>query len=287
MWLKTGIVMEGGAFRTIFSCGVCDGLLTQELMCDYVNGVSAGIAYGVSYVSRQRERNLKILTTYCNDKRYMGKRNFFLPGNRSYFGLRFTYDTIPNELIPFDYDAFAAFPGEVEAVVTNLNTGEAEYLPVPRRDDKFLLLQATCALPFLFPVIHLDGTPYMDGGAADAIPYERALEKGCDRVLVVLTRERDYVRQPEKIQRLIDLWYRKYPKFCDALRRRAETYNESRHRLLALEREGRVYLIAPKNTQGFSRTERDVEKIEALWKDGYDQTIGQMAQIKAFLGGEA
>ena len=153
--MKTGIVLEGGALRTIFSSGVCDGLLKADLLPDYVIGVSAGIAYGVSYVSRQKGRNLEIVTKYANDKRYMGLRNLLVPSNRCYFGLRFTYETIPNELIPFDYDTFAAYPGEVEAVVTNLKSGQAEYLPVPRRDEGFLLLQATCAMPLLFPIFWL------------------------------------------------------------------------------------------------------------------------------------
>lgn len=116
--------------------------------------------------------------------------------NRSYFGLEFVYDTIPNELVPFDYQTFAAYPGQVEAVVTNLSTGEAEYMPVPREDDKFLLLQATCALPLMFPIYHLNGQPYLDGGVADSIPYERAFQQGCDRVVVVLSKTRSYVRRP-------------------------------------------------------------------------------------------
>lgn len=284
--MKTGLVLEGGAFRTIFSSGVCDGLLAGGVMPDYCIGVSAGIAYGVSYLSRQSGRNLEILTKYANDKRYMGKRNMLLPGNRGcYFGLKFTYDTIPNELIPFDYEAFAAYPGEVEAVVTDMETGKAGYLEVPReRGDDFLVLQATCALPFLFPIYHIGGHLYMDGGAADAIPYERAFAKGCDRVLVVETRERSYYREPEKLQPLIDRWYKKYPNFCDTMRRRAENYNACRGRLFDLEREGRLMLISPKNTKGFSRTERDLEKIRALYQDGYDQGIARTEEIRKFFG---
>lgn len=154
--MKTGIVLEGGAFRTIFSCGVCDALLDTALP-DYVVGVSAGIAYGVSYVSRQRGRNLEILTRFVNDKRYMGFYNLLRRGNRSYFGLEFIYTTIPDELVPFDYDAYAAYPGQVEAVVTNLDTGRAEYLPVPPGHDEDKVLQATCALPLLFPVYTIGG----------------------------------------------------------------------------------------------------------------------------------
>mgnify|MGYP003186550755 CR=1 FL=1 len=121
--MKTGLVLEGGALRTIFSSGVCDAFLNEKLpMPD-----SAGIAYGVSYLSRQKRRNLQLLMHYANDRRYMGWGNFFDPRNRSYFGLKFAYDTIPNELVPFDYDTFEAYPGQVEAVVTNLQTGRAEY----------------------------------------------------------------------------------------------------------------------------------------------------------------
>ena len=123
--MKTGIVLEGGAVRTIYSTGVCDALLTRGLMTDYVIGVSAGIAYGVSYVSRQSRRNLDIMVNYINDKRYMGFGNLLRRDNRAYFGLDFVFGEIPNRLIPFDYDTFAAFHGEVEAVVTNLDTGAA------------------------------------------------------------------------------------------------------------------------------------------------------------------
>ena len=284
--MKTGMVLEGGAVRTIYSTGVCDALLTRSLMTDYVIGVSAGIAYGVSYVSRQPRRNLDIMVNYINDKRYMGLGNLLRRDNRAYFGLEFVYSTIPNQLVPFDYDTFAAYPGEVEAVVTNLDTGAAEYFPLDRRDDKFKLLQATCALPFLFPVFHIQGRPCMDGGAADAIPYERAFAKGCDRVIVVLTREREYVRRPEKLQPLIDLAYRKYPKFCDTMRRRADAYNEARLKLFRLEREGRALVFTPTSTEGFHRTERDVDKIKALWKDGWDQGLARLDEAEAFLKGD-
>ena len=283
--MKTGIVLEGGAIRTIFSTGVCDALLTRGLMTDYVIGVSAGIAYGVSYVSKQSRRNLDIMVRYINDKRYMGWENLLRRGNHAYFGLDFVFETIPKQLVPFDYDTFAAYPGEVEAVVTNMDTGRPEYFPVERGDDRLKLLQATCALPFLFPVYTIQGRPYMDGGASDAIPFERAFAKGCDRLILVLTRERGYVRRPEKLQHLIDLAYHKYPGFCEAMRHRADTYNRVRGRLFQLEREGKVLLFAPKSTVGFHRTEQDIDKIKALWQDGYDQGIARLDEVETFLKG--
>ena len=268
--MKTALVLEGGAFRTIFSSGVCDAFLDAGLpMPDYTVGVSAGMAYGVSYLSRQKRRNLKLLMHYANDRRYMGLRNWINPRNRCYFGLEFAYQTIPNRLVPFDYDTFAAYPGLAEAVVTDLTSGRAAYLQVPRRDDKFLLLQATCAIPLLFPPIVIDGVPYLDGGCADAIPWRRALELGCDRLVVVLTRERGYRKQPDHAGAVMERAFRKYPAFLATMSDRAERYNESREALFALEKAGKALVIAPKSTQGFSRMERDTRKILALWQDGY------------------
>ena len=285
--MKTGIVLEGGALRTIFSSGVTDGLLAAGVDFDYLIGVSAGIAYGVSYISKQFGRNLEILTRYANDRRYMGAGNLFKPGNWCYFGLKFTYEDIPNRLIPFDYRTFAAWPGTAEAVVTDVESGRAAYLEVPRTDeDHFRLLQATCAMPLLFPIYEIGGHKYLDGGAADAIPYRRAFEQGCDRVVVVLTRERSYRRTPEKLQKAIDVRYRRYPNFCATMRSRYQTYNAAREELFQLEREGKVFLLAPKNTQGFSRVERDVEKIRALWQEGYDQAKERMEDIRALLRSE-
>ena len=282
--MKTGLVLEGGALRAIFSSGVCDALLDGDLMTDYVVGVSAGIAYGVSYVSRQPRRNLEVVTRYAPDKRYMGMRNMLDKGNRSYFGLEFTYRTIPNQLVPFDYDAFAAYPGRVEAVVTNLNTGKADYLPVPRRDKGFLTLQASCAMPLLFPVIQVDGQPYLDGGVADAIPWQRALDVGCDRVLVVLTHTRRFRRGPDHTLSLIRKEYRAYPNFIKAMESRVARYNRDRDRMFQLEREGRLKVIAPRSTQGVSRTERDTEKLRLLWASGYQAAVDRMDELRDYLG---
>lgn len=283
--MKVGLVLEGGAFRTIFSTGVWDAFLEHDIMPDYMVGVSAGIAYGVSYASKQPQRNLDILTRYANDKRYMGVGNLLDPKNRCYWGLDFTYNVVPNQLIPFDYDAFAAYPGEVEAVVTNMETGLAEYHPVPRgREDGFKLLQATCSLPLLFPICHIDGVPYMDGGVADAIPFRRAFEKGCDKVIVCLTHERSYTRRPEKIEPLIHRRYGKqYPRFCEVMNHRADAYNADRAELFELEQQGKALLFAPLTTEGFSRMERDVTRIKTMWADGHHQAIQRIEEVQDFM----
>ena len=282
--MKTGLVLEGGALRAIFSSGVCDGLLEGNVMPDYLVGVSAGIAYGVSYLSRQPRRNLKVVTTYAPDHRYMGMNNLADKSNRSYFGLKFAYDTIPNELISFDYDAFAAYPGQVEAVVTNLNTGKADYMEVPRLDRNSQLLQATCAMPLMFPIYHLNGQPYLDGGVADSIPWRRAMDQGCDRVLVVMTHPRSYVRGKEKLMPLIRKTYREYPNFVAAMEDRAQRYNEDREQIFELERQGKLLVIAPESTMGVSRTERDPDKLRLLWGHGYQAAVDRLEEIRAFFG---
>ncbi|MBQ8852183.1 MAG: patatin family protein, partial [Oscillibacter sp.] len=134
------------------------------------------------------------------------------------------------------------------------------------------------------PIYHINGKPYMDGGVADSIPYERAFAQGCDQVMVVLTKPRSYVRKPEGLMPLIRKKYKEYPKFCQAMEERAQQYNDCRERLFQLEQEGKVLVIAPESTLGVSRTERDVKKLQLLWGQGYQMAVERMEEIKAFLG---
>lgn len=282
--MKTGIVFEGGAFRTVFSCGVMDAFLEKNIMPDYMIGVSAGAAYGVSYASKQPGRNLKIILDYCQDKRYMGIGNLLDRKNRCFYGLKFAYDTIPNKLVPYDYDAFKAYPGEFYAVVTNVETGAAEYMSYDPDDRDSLVLKATCALPVLFPYIYINGVPYMDGGLSDSIPFEKAFADGCDRVVVVLTREEGYRKKTTASTKTLARAYHRYPNIAKALVRRAGEYNRCLKRLKKLEREGKVIVIRPENTAGFSRLERNKEKILNLYDDGYAKGIACADKVKAFFG---
>ena len=281
--MKTGLVLEGGALRTIFSCGVLDAFLDAQLpLPDYFVGVSAGAAYGTSYLARQNRRNLKLITSYAGDKRYMGVGNLLNPKNRSYFGLKFAYDTIPNELVPFDYEAFQAYEGMAEAVVTNVATGEAEYHLIPRNERYNKTILASCSIPLMFPTVELEGGEYLDGGCADAIPWKHALEMGCDRVVVILTRERDYRKEPDGSMRAIARTFKKNPAFVEAMTTRAQRYNQNREELFEAEKEGKVLVIAPEDTLGCSRTERDTEILRALWQQGYFAGRKLLPQIQEY-----
>lgn len=280
--MKTGIVFEGGAFRTIYSCGIMDALIEEEIYADYVVGVSAGAAYAASYVSKQKGRNLDIVLTYANDRRYMGFGNMLNPKNKSYYGLQFAFDRIPNELKPIDYEEYAKYPGKFYAAVTNVRTGKAEYMDCSDISKHYEIFQATCALPILFPIINIDGEGYLDGGIADSIPVEEALRQGCDKVIVVLTRQPGYTKGYSKSIDIAVKKYRKYPEFCEAMKTRHIRYNETLKQLEQLEKEGKVMVFRPKHTDGFSKMERNLSKIQALYDDGYQQGREKMEEIKKF-----
>lgn len=280
--MKTGIVFEGGAFRTIFSCGVMDAMLENKIMPDYMICVSAGAAYGVSMASGQIGRNLKILIDYRNDKRYVGLSNMVHRDNRSLYGLNFTFDTIPNELVPYDYDAFLRYKGTFKCVVTNVLTGKPEYKTFTGYDRTNQLLRATCALPLAFPLIYLDGTPYLDGGLSDSIPFEKAFEDGCDRVIVVLTREAGYQKQTTSSVRTLARAFLKYPEIQRDILLRAERYNRCLKRLERYEKEGRCLVIRPTKSKGFGKIEKDFNKILSMYNDGYNQTYSLINEIQRF-----
>lgn len=282
--MKLGITMEGGASRTVFSCGVADAFLEEGIMPDYFIGVSAGIAFGVSYLSKQKGRNLTIIQKYMNDKRYMGVRH--LLKDRNFYNIPFVFEEIPNKLEAFDYKAFESFPGKVEACVTNIHTGKAEYIEVPRQDDKFEVLVASCALPILFQPVKVGKHYYLDGGVSDSIPYKRAMEEGCDKNIVILTRERNYVKKPERAGNISIKLYKKYPHIAEDLKTRPQRYNACMEELLEKEKAGEVFVMAPETTYGIGRTESNPDKLTKLYKEGYRQAKRQMPDLKRYLGRE-
>lgn len=280
--MKVGITMEGGASRTLFSCGVTDALLEENIMPDYFIGVSAGIAYGVSYLAKQKGRNLEIAQKYMNDKRYMGMRH--LLKDKSFYNIPFVFDEVPNKLEAFDYDAFEAFPGKVVACVTNIHTGKAEYLEVPRRNDKFEVLVASCALPILFQPVKVGKHYYLDGGLSDSIPYQQAVKEGCDKNIVILTRERGYIKKAERAGDISRKLYKRYPAIVEDLKTRPEKYNACMEELMEKEKAGEIFVIAPETTYGIGRTESDPEKLTKLYEEGYQQAKKQMGDLKRYLG---
>ncbi|MBP1538582.1 MAG: patatin family protein [Ruminococcus sp.] len=278
-----GITFEGGASRTVYSCGIMDALLENDIMADIGFGVSAGAAFGVSYFSKQIGRNYKLATQIMNRRQYMGARNLLDPKNRCYYGLEYAYDTVPNSILPFDYDAFTANKGEFYAVVTNVQTGEAEYIRETGEDKQWTLLRATCALPLLFPMIEIGGKKYMDGGLADSIPYKQTIQRGCDKNIVVLTRPLGYVKKTDALTKLAAKHYRKYPNLCKAMLTRAQRYNECVSEIMQLKSQGKLFVFTPRSTFGVGRTENDPQKLKRLYEHGYKHAQWAMNDLKKYL----
>ncbi len=275
----TGIVLEGGTFRPIFSSGVMDALLSENIMFPYCIGVSAGIADGVSYISRQPQRNLEIVQKYRNDKRYMSRGN--LVKNKSIFGLDFVFGEIPDHLVPFDRETFMRYEGICLVGVTNTETGEAEYLNAQEMDDKYTMLRATCALPMFFPAIEVGSAKYYDGGLADPIPVRKALKDGCDKVLIVLTQPRGYVKKLGKYDKMgARMVGHRYPEIKRAIRERPEKYNEAVRYCQELVKEGTAMILRPNHL--LNSFESNVRRLEMAYWHGYRMTKEKMKKIKRF-----
>lgn len=278
--MMQGLVLEGGTFRPIFSSGVMDALLSEDIMLPYCIGVSAGISDGVSYISKQKGRNLEIVQKYRNDKRYMGRGNF--RKCRSLFGLDFVFGEIPDELVPFDKETFQSYEGECKVGVTNAATGQAEFLDAKEMDDKYTMLRATCAMPLFFPAIEWNGEKYYDGGLASPIPVEKALEDGCDKLLVVLTQPKGFVKRLGKYDKMgAQILKRKYPEVRKTILSRPERYNETVKMCERLEKEGKIMILRPNYL--INSFESNVQKLEAAYWHGYRMTKEKMKRIKRFL----
>lgn len=271
---ETGLVLEGGGFRGIFTAAVLDVFLREKLLFNYVIGVSAGAAYGVSYVSRQYERNLAV-NRYVGDKRYCGWRNYFRNGN--YFNWDFVYREIPETLVPFSFETFMNSGIRMRVVVTNCLTGNAEYPYLNNSSiERFReLLTATSSLPFISGMVNIDGNFYMDGGIADAIPVQQAFRDNMHRLVVILTRPKGYRKEESRASALLRIVYRKYPNMVKSFLERADRYNKTLDELEKLEGEGKAFVIRPKSPLKVARMENDPEKLREV----YDETILQMENV--------
>lgn len=280
-----GLVVEGGANRTYYSIGVMDAFLDNNIEVDFLVGVSAGIANAVSYISKQKGRGLTLGTDYIPDKRYMGFKYFLKKGNKSYYNRKFVFNDIPNKHLPFDYDTFASFKGDVYAVVTNIERAIPEYHKVSPEDKDWLTVQASCALPIMFSPIEINGKKYFDGGCTDPLPVKFAFDKGCDKVITILTRERDYTKESQSDEKISSFLYRRHKAFSDSLKVRSKVYNDSKEYLYNKEKEGSAFIFTPQSTANWKRTEKNPDKLKEMYFEGYNDCVRQLEELKRFING--
>lgn len=264
----SGLILEGGGMRGVFTCGVLDNLMDRGIRFPYTIGVSAGACNGLSYMSEQRGRgkfsNIGLLEKY----RYIGLKQLIFKGNIMDFDLLF--HKFPEEIIPYHYDKFAACKERFEMVTTSCRTGRACYYDEKMDPVRIIdIVKASSSLPFVSPISYVDGEPMLDGGIADSIPLLRARELGFDNNLVVLTRNKGY-RKPQKPTTVPWFFYRKYPLLREAIRRRNALYNEQIDLVERLEDKGELVVIRPQRPITVDRIERDTRKLLDLYNEGYE-----------------
>lgn len=254
--------------RGVFNIGVMDYLMDAGISFPHCIAVSAGACNGLSYMSRQRGRAKLSTIDYMKKYRYIGMKHLW--SQHSIFDQHTMYDRLPNELLPFDYATCFANPMRFEMVVTNCRTGQAEYLTETQDPERLLLItKASSSLPYVCPIVDVDGEPMLDGGIADSIPLQRAFEQGYEKAIVVLTRHRGY-RKDEKPPRIPSFIYSRYPKLREALRTRGKRYNDQLTWIEQLEEEGSITVIRPAHPVDVARIETNMDKMNALYRHGFE-----------------
>lgn len=278
--MRTGLVLEGGGLRGIYTAGVLDVFLEHGITFDGVIGVSQGAILASSFLSGQKGRGIRYCKEYCGDKRMMSLGSLITTGN--FINVKFSYDTLPNELDVYDYDAFCQNASEFYVVCTNVETGEPEYIRITDLREEMDYLRASASLPFISKAVEVNGRKYLDGGVSDSIPVEQFYKMGFDRIVVVQTRAADYRKVPSKISRF-GWMYRQYPKFLNAMERRSAEYNYTVERIQDMARKGEILAIAPTKTIEIGRLEKNPEKIQAQYDLGYADAEKLVEHIKAYL----
>ncbi|MEI7522900.1 MAG: patatin family protein [Mariniphaga sp.] len=263
------IVLEGGGLRGAFTSGVMEYLLERGLNFDRVVGVSAGACVGASYVSKQKGRNLKVNVEYPSDKRFMGFNHLLTKG--SYFNMEFVFNELPTRLVPFDETSFYKNTSQFDVIATSLSTGKSKVFCKSEIAEIGLnsVLVASSSIPLLSKAVTICGDLYFDGGVSDSIPVEYALSRH-EKVVVILTRPRGYRKALRTNHLLYRIVFRKYPQFLRTLIGRNEHYNKTRDYCDLMEKEGRVFIIAPSPEFSIGRTERNLKKRMNLYTHGYE-----------------
>lgn len=268
--MKTGIIDVGGGLRGIYAAGALDFCMDHGIRFDLGIGVSAGSANLTSYCANQRGRNHRFYTDYAFRKEYMSFDNFL--SQRSYVDLDYVYGTLSRAdgENPLDYAALRDNPMELYVVATEAETGLPKYFDKSCiRQDNYDILKASCAIPFVCKPYVIDGTPYYDGALSDSVPVEKAFSLGCNRVVLLLTKPERLLRNPQKDEKLAACIRHAYPASAQSLCRRAKRYNDSVALARLLARQGKVLVVAPKDTFGVDTLTRDKGALEKLYQEGY------------------
>ena len=280
---QAGLVLEGGGMKGVYTAGVLDFFTEKGIDFSHIYGVSAGACHMCSYLSRQKGRALSVSVDYLDTRRYCSLESLLTSGDL--FNVDFCYHLIPDYLYPYDYDTFEKYPGKAYSVVTNIETGQPEYLRVRdiRKDiDK---IRASASLPLVARNVKIDGKLYLDGGISDAIPLEKSILDGNRKNILVMTKEVGFVRKPASASQLglIKLRYLKYPKVYELMADRHIRYNECLDYIDRQEKNGQAFVIRPHKKSDVGRIEKDKDKLIALYEEGYQEAENCYEDLLAYL----
>lgn len=277
---SSGLVLEGGGTRAIYSAGVLDAFLENDISFPYVIGVSAGSCTGASFLGKCKGRHHDLIVNYINDKRYMGIGNMLKTGE--YLGSDWIFGELSYDILPLNYDEFEKSGAVFCCVVANAKTGKAEYLyPKTLRPRGCPEIRASCSMPLVTKGVEIGGELYFDGGLMDSIPLERALDDGCEKCVVVLTQHKGFQKQAvnSAMPRLI----KKYPLLANAVAQRHLMYNKQLEYAYEMERQGRAIIVQPHTPLDCPTLEKNKSKLESIYQLGYRNGLDAIDRVKEFL----
>ena len=279
--MKTGLVLEGGGMRGLFSAGVLDALLElKELSVNGIVGVSSGALFGVNYVSKQKERAVRYNKKYADDKRYMGLHSWITTGNA--VNKDFAFYELPCKLDVFDNEAFKKAETDFYVVMTNVESGKPEYVLIEDAFAQMEYLRATSALPFASKIIEINGKKYLDGGISDSIPIDFCESLGYDKIIAVLTRPEGTYKE-DKLGFLYKLVYRKYPNLVNSLLNMATDYEKVLAKIKDLENKGKIFVVRPPEVLKIGRLEKNRDKIQKVYDTGLNTGLKELDNIVKYL----
>lgn len=276
---KTVFVLEGGAMRGLYSAGVLDVFMQNGISTDAIYGVSAGALFGINFKSNQIGRAIRYNLKYAHEKNYIGLYPLITTGN--IMNKEFCFDTLLNKLDKFDYDAFKNSPIDFYAVVTNVETGKAEYIKITDARENLEALRASGSMPFVSKFVKINGSKYLDGAISDPIPIQKALDEEYEKIIVVLTRAENY-QKPIELNPY-HLVYRKYPNFIKTALNQPKLYNETLDFIKELESKGKIVVLRPSQNLKVARIEKNLKKLTAIHKLGVDDCTLNLEKIKNYL----
>lgn len=280
---SSGLILEGGGMRGVYTAGVLEYFLENDLFFPYIIGVSAGACQGSSYIARQPGRNRQVTIDYVTHQDYISYRNLLL--KKELFGMDFIFDKLPNELVPFDFETFNSAAETFLIGTTDCFTGEPVYFnknDVP--EDILKIIRASSTLPFMAPAIEFKGKTLMDGGISDPIPIRKAIADGVHKSVIVLTKPKGYRKKKSSFSWLPRYVYKDFKGLHKALETRYKMYNETLDYIEALEAKNEVIVIRPSMNLKVGRVERNPDKLTQLYEVGYEDAKEKFAQVNDWLG---